>query len=319
MSETAALIMSGTAQMMAMSVFWGIYALLFSISVFLLTKKGVRSSTPRQILLFSTCLMFAASTALASVDTAIYLIQFLDGDYLATSNRLQLACEVLFDSLFLMGDTIVLWRTWMLCPDRRLLVLFPIAFWFGGLSCLLSLIGVSVHNGNTSEWTIGVYDGPTSLKLSMATSGLSAATNFFSTLLITWKAWQRRALFNDPVPSLRGPGTRTRKIMSLLIESGFIYFGLWVIAMINFYVDWKAPALQSALRGLYDMVIGVYPTLVIILVHLDYTYWSCTDSGGSSTMTGHSTSPAVFSTIAPSIGSVVLISPDKESKKDTRW
>jgi hypothetical protein len=62
-------------------------------------KKGIRNSTPRQILLFSTILMFSASTALASVDTAIYLVQFLDGDFIPTSNKLQLACEVLFDSL----------------------------------------------------------------------------------------------------------------------------------------------------------------------------------------------------------------------------
>lgn len=61
--------------------------------------------------------------------------------------------------------------------------------------------------------------------------------------------------------------------MSLLIESGFIYFGIWVhtynqiirqllthiiidqvVAMLNFYLDWKAPVLQAVLRGGYDMV-----------------------------------------------------------------
>ncbi|KAF7334581.1 hypothetical protein MVEN_02288000 [Mycena venus] len=295
MSETTSIVMSGTAQLMAMSVAWGIYALLFSIAVFLVIQKGIRKSTPRQILLFSTCLMFTASTALASVDAAVYLVQFSAGDYIPTSNKLQLACEVLFDSLLLMGDTIVLWRTWMLCPDQRLLVLLPIALCFGGLTCLLSLIGVALHNGDTSAWTIGVYDAPTSLKLSMATAGLSAATNFFSTLLISWKAWQRRALFNATAAG--GPGTRPRKIMSLLIESGFIYLGLWVIQMLNFYIDWKVSGLQAVLSGAYDMVIGTYPTLIIILVHLDYTFWDCATSSGTS-------GTAVFSTIAPSMGSM---------------
>jgi hypothetical protein len=55
---------------------------------------------------------------------------------------------------------------------------------------MFSLLGVALHNGDISAWTIGVYDhGTTSLKLSMAIAGLSAATNFFSTLLISWKAW----------------------------------------------------------------------------------------------------------------------------------
>ncbi|KAF7351646.1 hypothetical protein MSAN_01597200 [Mycena sanguinolenta] len=310
MSEiTAAVVMSGTAQLMATAVAWGMYALLFSISVFLVIKKGIRNCAPRQILLFSTCLMFAASTALASVDTAIYLVQFFAGDYIAASNKLQLACEVLFDSLFLMGDTIVLWRTWTLCPDQKVLVLGPITLWFGGFTCLMSLIGIAVQNGTSSAWTIGVYDASTTLRLSMATAALSAATNFFSTLLISGKAWQRRDLFTAPHLSTNGPGTKTHKILSLLIESGFLYFAIWIIAMLNFYLDWKAPLLQAILRGAYDMVMGTYPTVIIILVHMDYTFWDSTN--GSTTI---NSSTRMFSTIPPSIGSFANLSPDTEKK-----
>ncbi|KAJ7895237.1 hypothetical protein B0H14DRAFT_2681711 [Mycena olivaceomarginata] len=311
-NTNAATVMSGTAQMMTMSVAWGVYALLFALSVFLLIQKGVRHSTPRKILLFSTCLMFTASTALASIDTAIYLLQFSAGDnYLATSNKLQLACEVLFDSLFLMGDTIVLWRTWVLFPDRKVLVLFPITLWFGGLACMFSLLGVALHNGDISGWKIGVYDhGTTSLKLSMATASLSAATNFFSTLLISWKAWERRALFNTSL--INAPGTRAKKIMSLLIESGFIYLGLWVLAMLNFYVTWNVPALQTALIGLYDIIIGTYPTLIIVLVHLDHTFWDCTSTTSSTRTSG----TVMFSTIAPSMGTEISIKIDSEKQRD---
>jgi len=314
MSETAAVVISGTGQLMTMAAAWGIYALLFSISVFLVVKKGIRNSTPRQILLFSTILMFSASTALASVDTAIYLVQFLDGDFIPTSNKLQLACEVLFDSLFLMGDTIVLWRTWTLCPDRKLLVLFPMGLWFGSLTCVLSLIGVAAHNGAVSAWTVGVYDAPTSLKLSMATAGLSAATNFFSTLLISWKAWQRRDLFKTQTSSTSGSSARAHKIMSLLIESGFIYFGIWVVAMLNFYLDWKAPVLQAVLRGGYDMVMGTYPTLIIILVHMDYTFWDTTHTESGTKITLGSRG---FNTVQPSIASAGVLSSTKDM--ESRW
>ncbi|KAJ7810719.1 hypothetical protein B0H14DRAFT_2862498 [Mycena olivaceomarginata] len=296
MSEAASVIMSGTGQLMTMAAAWG-------------DKKGIRNSTPRRILLFSTCLMFSASTALASVDTAIYLVQFSAGDYIPTSNKLQLACEVLFDSLvFPHGDTIVIWRTWTLCPDQKLLVAGPMALWFGGFTCLFSLICVAIQNGSSSAWTIGVYDAPTTLHLSMATAALSAATNFFSTLLISLKAWHRRDLFRSQTSST-GPGTRAHKIMSLLIESGFIYFAIWVVAMLNFYLDWRAPVLQAVLRGGYDMVMGTYPTLIIILVHLDYTFW---DSASSRTKLGSSASP-LFSTMPTSMGSVVL-SPDKQKQ-----
>ncbi|KAJ7723859.1 hypothetical protein B0H14DRAFT_3004497 [Mycena olivaceomarginata] len=302
-NTNAATVMFGTAQIMTMSVAWGAYISAFG-------QKGVRHSTPRKILLFSTCLMFTASTALASIDTAIYLLQFSAGDnYLATSNKLQLAREVLFDSLFLMGDTIVLWRTWVL-------VLFPITLWFGGLACMFSFLGVALHNGDISAWTIGVYDhGTTSLKLSMATASLSAATNFFSTLLISWKAWKRRALFNTSL--VNAPGTRAKKIMFLLIDSGFIYLGFWVIAMLDFYVNWNVPELQAALIGFYDIIIGTYPTLIIVLVHLDHTFWDCTSTTSSTSSSSPRTSGTVmFSTIAPSMGTEISIKIDSEKQRE---
>ncbi|KAJ7275094.1 hypothetical protein C8J57DRAFT_1313607 [Mycena rebaudengoi] len=294
MSETATLIYtSGTGQLMTMAAAYGVYALLFCLSVFLLIHKGIRNSRPRQILLFSTCLMFTASTALACVDTSLYIVQITQTDYTETYNGLQLSCEILFDSLFLMGDTIVLWRTWSLCKDRRALVLFPMTLWFGGFACLLTLIGFAVHNGSSSNWTVGVYDTDLTNHLSMSTAALSAATNFFSTLLISWKAWQHRALFNSD-RSANGPATRVRRIMSLLVESGFIYFAFWILAMLNFYLIWNAPVLQAALRGLYDMVIGIYPTLIIILVSLDYTFWDCAPTDAAT-----NSSVGIFSTMTP--------------------
>ncbi|KAJ6536100.1 hypothetical protein B0H19DRAFT_1182806 [Mycena capillaripes] len=173
-----------------------------------------------------------------------------------------------------MGDTIVLWRTWMLCPDQKLLVFVPITLWFGGLC---------------------VYDAPTSLHLSMSTAALSAATNFFSTILISWKAWQRRASFN--ISTAGEPNSRASKIMSLIIESGFIYFVLWIIEVLNFYVKWKVPNLQAA--HMTWSLCGIYPTLIIIAVHLDYTFWDCTSTSPRAKTLG----TGVFSTIAPSMRS----------------
>jgi hypothetical protein len=43
--------------------------------------------------------MFTASTALACVDTSLYIVQITQTDYTETYNGLQLSCEILFDSL----------------------------------------------------------------------------------------------------------------------------------------------------------------------------------------------------------------------------
>ncbi|KAF7300760.1 hypothetical protein MKEN_01301100 [Mycena kentingensis (nom. inval.)] len=286
---------TGTAQLITMAVAWGTYTLLFIVSVFFVVRKGIRGSTPRQVLLFATCLMFSASTALAGVDTAIYLVQFSSGEYLTATTKLQLACEVLFDSLFLMGDTIVIWRTWAICAsaNRKYLVASPMTVWFGGFICLFSLICVAAQNGASSAWAVGVYDTPTTLHLSMATAGMSAGTNLLCTTLISVRAWGSRDLFKRPMASTAsnasgGPGSRVNKIMTLLVESGFIYLTIWIIAMLNFYLDWKAPALQAMLRGGVDMVMGLYPTVIIILVHVDYTVWGSPSSRGAGVESGFS-------------------------------
>ncbi|KAJ7275090.1 hypothetical protein C8J57DRAFT_1466926 [Mycena rebaudengoi] len=320
MSETPTLVyLSGTGQLMAMAAAYGIYALLFSLSVVLLIRKGIRNCMPRQILLVSTCLMFTASTALAAVDTAIYIVQISVTDYIRTSNGLQLSCEILFDSLFLMGDAVVLWRTWTLCEDRRVLVIFPMTLWLGGIACLLTLIGYAAHNGSSSDWTIGVYDTDLTNHLSMSTAALSAATNFFSTLLISWKAWQHRSMLKRNTDR-RGTATRVQKILSLLVESGFFYFTLWVIAMLNFYLVWDAPVLQAMLRGLYDMIIGMYPTVVIIIVSLDYTFWDSSRSDSSLAPMLGSTGRKFSTTQNSSLGSVNISGIKHDQSQDkARW
>ncbi|KAF7294032.1 hypothetical protein MKEN_01449500 [Mycena kentingensis (nom. inval.)] len=304
-------IVTTTCQLMAMAVAWGVYAVLFVVSVLLVVRKGVQGSTPRQVLLFSTCFMFTASTALAGVDTAIYLVQFSGGDYLPTSTKLQLACEVLFDSLFLMGDTIVIWRTWAICADRKSFIAAPLTVWFGGFACLFSLICVSIRNGVSSGWTVGVYDTDTTLHLSLATAALSAATNFFCTVFISVKAWRRRDIFRRQISrDASGPATRTHKIMSVLVESGLIYLAIWMVAMLNFYLNWNAPVLQAMLRGGIDMVMGLYPTLIIALVHIDYTVWGSVSTTSRTRTADSGSNTAVLS----SMGSMLASEPDAEKR-----
>jgi hypothetical protein len=63
---------------------------------------------------------------------------------------------------------------------------------------------------------------------------------------------------------------------------------------------------------------GTYPTLIIILVHLDYTIWEQSGSGTTITI-----STPVFSTIPPSVESVMVLSPnndnDNDKEKGRRW
>ncbi|KAJ7898307.1 hypothetical protein B0H14DRAFT_3124452 [Mycena olivaceomarginata] len=92
---------------------------------------------------------------------------------------------------------------------------------------MLSLIGVVLHNGNISAWTIGVYNpgfpGPTSLKL-----GPERRYDFLLHISDLVEGVTTTRTVQDFRRLVMVPGTRT-KIMSLPIESGFIYRGLWYL------------------------------------------------------------------------------------------
>ncbi|KAF8143590.1 hypothetical protein K438DRAFT_1993727 [Mycena galopus ATCC 62051] len=76
---------------------------------------------------------------------------------------------------------------------------------------------------------------------------------------------------------------RADQILSLLVESGFIYCLLWVPPVIAFFDSSRTNhALyysQSITNGFAHQISGMYPTLIIVIVNLRYTIqWEEADS-----------------------------------------
>ncbi|KAJ7367568.1 hypothetical protein DFH08DRAFT_725571, partial [Mycena albidolilacea] len=181
----------------------------------------------------------------------------------------------------IIGDGVVIWRTWAVYQGRILAISMP---------CILLLVSFVF---TLIDVTCGSYDGPLpggeqicpqAAKTSWA---FSVGTNVTCTILVGFKAWQHRKMMRE----LNLPGKSRRmsaeKIISLLVESGFIYSLLWLSQVIA-YID-EIPRsspwyfVYQAFVAMGDQIAGMYPTLIIVIVNFQRTIWD------SSTVNNHGT------------------------------
>ncbi|KAK1218285.1 hypothetical protein PQX77_019034 [Marasmius sp. AFHP31] len=181
------------------------------------------------------------------------------------------------------GDLIVFWRVWVLCTGQRRLVVLPFAFLLATAACSLGILGCFAQN----DWPI--VDPPACGSLILSAYSLSAATNISGTIVIGLKVWYYRK--NVGAYLGKHKRGRTEKILTLLLESGVVYSLLWIVQIIM--VRTRPPATFSAevVRQIFRVTIvqlvGIYPTLLVVLVYLQRSLWDAS---------GHSTFVATSST-----------------------
>ena len=168
----------------------------------------------------------------------------------------------LVEILEVLSDLIVIWRAWVLFPDRQWIILIPFIMWIGAVgeqtfSVQLRLFADTytlpgVNTGNL-VWLslpndyVQLYSNVEN-SLTAASNGLSMATNAVTTLMITYKLWcvvllngihwtwwltmkwycrcHRKFLGKTLGSSRRKSPVQT--VLILLVESGFVYLGFQV-------------------------------------------------------------------------------------------
>jgi len=104
----------------------------------------------------------------------------------------------------------------------------------------------------------------------------SFVTNATCTILIGYKAWHHRR----SIKSLNVVGSPRRmsadKMLSILVESGFIYCLFWLSQLILFFdIDRRKPMIYvyEVFSSMGDQISGMYPTLIIVIVNVHQTIW----------------------------------------------
>ncbi|KAJ7613727.1 hypothetical protein DFH06DRAFT_1063711 [Mycena polygramma] len=196
--------------------------------------------------------------------------------YLAT---LGTPMEALFMFNMVVGDTVVIWRAWVLYPRTLWVVAIPCVMLL--MSFIFSVVDLTCLTGaGWSSLTSVASGGAVCSHAELISWAFSFGTNATCTILIGYKAWHHR----QSMKSLNTRRTSTNKLLSILVESGFIYCLFWLTQLILFFdISRHSPAVYvyELFASMGDQISGMYPTLIVVIVNLHQTIWEPSSENGS--------------------------------------
>ncbi|KAK7453329.1 hypothetical protein VKT23_012008 [Stygiomarasmius scandens] len=282
-----------TVNLVVNSGAWGFYVLLFIIATYLQCSNGLNSISKR--LMFGlTCLLFCSSTTLWALNLVYFrasnafLFGPLDPQSMTeraietTSKQSSLAAplEALYLLNMLVGDTLVIWRAYIICERSKLAILLP------SLSLILSLgfaVGsiVCLETAGTTTAT-SISDGSQACRWAEPTAwGLSLFSNVVSTLAIALRVWSIRGVVKKAL-GYYPASSRAQRILMIIIESGLIYCAFWACEIVLFIKIRRASRaiyLFEVFTALRYHVSGIYSTAIIVIVNLQQTFVETTAIG----------------------------------------
>ncbi|KAL1743534.1 hypothetical protein HDZ31DRAFT_64955 [Schizophyllum fasciatum] len=256
-------------QLSVLFVFFGIHASFFTLSSYLLIKEGIRKSRSRLFLFLCTTAMFFISLSHAAVVASVPMSAFRLLSVDATMEdaaqvaqlyrRLKIVINVLLRANFVISDTVVVWRTFVVFQESRKAQIWLVA-------CLCGTYFAVAANTVIVVLEIAQQTTGRSVMTSLLLTLPLLLTNLTATGMMAWKAWNHREYVCDSFLR-RKHRSRAELALLLLVESGLGYCAIWVLAMVC-NLGYLPGKVCSTLLGALCSICGAYPTFIIIMVGL---------------------------------------------------
>ncbi|KAF9064961.1 hypothetical protein BDP27DRAFT_1366778 [Rhodocollybia butyracea] len=251
---------------------YGILTLLISISTITMCRRGIRGSRPRQFMMTASLAMYIASGMhwVLNVYAAMRALRDARAGRAGFSiHTLYVLSEVGSIALFFnfwISDMVVMWRAcvlWGWC--LRVRITFGI---FVIVPAVLAIIDVSTTRPAATDT---IFEPNLFGFVALLVSLIS---NVWATSLIGYKAWIRR----KEIRNLWGPGRKmppAQGVLVLLAESGSLYSIVWVtfIASTAYTMIIGSTPITHAISDFIPSFVGLYPTVIIVLVSRQMTHW----------------------------------------------
>ncbi|KAF5388890.1 hypothetical protein D9757_005030 [Collybiopsis confluens] len=249
-------------------VFWGIYCALAVGTGYLLIVQGLHMRS-RKVLLALICVMFVSSTSI-SVIRIVFQLKLIDVygpvpyDPSELIIRLTSVSNCLERLNYVLSDTIVVWRAWLFYQrNRKIKIALVTVMACSAVAAIIDGAFTVVEEVNANGLAL-----PTGADTLILTLPL-LITNIFATSLIAYQAWLYRKEvqhhFSDGTVS-----TSVGKLLMILVESGFVYCGLWILVLITRYRLLSNLAFD-VMFAVFPHLTAIYPVLIIMLATLHRT------------------------------------------------
>ncbi|KAL1743778.1 hypothetical protein HDZ31DRAFT_19052, partial [Schizophyllum fasciatum] len=214
---------------------------------------------PRPLLLFPLLILFLTSTMGAAAILLFYTIQVPEfgaapPDIAREIFQLSVVLAVTDRVNYLISDLIVVWRAWVLWPDN-----LPVRAALALVTCG-STVGLIVE----VVWAFHDYGTlePATHSLLMMVPLL--ATNVLCTVLMAARCWSYRRNIKRSLGS--SSRTRIERILLILVESGFVYCGLWLMFLILRQTSKTNATAYGVVKTAFHSLAGIYPTFIVLAV-----------------------------------------------------
>ncbi|KZT20644.1 hypothetical protein NEOLEDRAFT_833459 [Neolentinus lepideus HHB14362 ss-1] len=240
------------------SLLYGAYLVVFSTAVYLLT-----------IAYFVNDFLAFEIAADSTVETASG-VRVTD-----IANILACMGDAFNVASFLIADTILIWRYFLVCNRSFRSVLFPIAMLVSVCLCGFTIMGIDIKLYYLRLETPPSATGPPAiwLKLSDALTYLnivyyatSVATNVYTSGLIAFRIWQVTREVRNIVGHSHGKKFMNASLM--IVESGAIYSACLLLAIIVEPIS-SVPNLSRIVDVIVFYASGIVPTLLVVLIGLN--------------------------------------------------
>ncbi|THU86119.1 hypothetical protein K435DRAFT_868580 [Dendrothele bispora CBS 962.96] len=254
-----------------MSLLLGVQMTLSIMLLCIFVAQDIPLSKAKLALSLVTITMFLASLSSLVMNVKFIIIQIPLvgynppdlGEVISLITKLEIGVDSLNRLNYLMGDIIVVWRAWVLFPQK-----LPAKM---ALSiCLMgSFVGVFMDLGlHVKDSMEDVYETNREEMEAIILTVPLILTNFTATTLIGSKAWYHFQNIRDNLGSTNGSSSKALKILLLLIESGLLYLGFWIgYLVLGLTQDSDSSIAQKVyLVGIMPELVAIYPVLVILAV-----------------------------------------------------
>ncbi|KAF7373804.1 hypothetical protein MSAN_00592100 [Mycena sanguinolenta] len=301
------------------TMFMSAYGIFFALALYSIFRKGLKSRSSI-IMLCVVVYLYATSLTLWALNVTSWFknchILFMGDPNIPLPDRRDIADdnlevfgppeEALFMFNMVVGDTVVIWRAWVLYRKTLWAVALPCLMLL--MSFIFNVIDLTCLTGTGwSNQSAIAGGGAICAHAELISWAFSFGTNATCTILIGYKAWEHRRamkalnIVNNP------RRLSTDKVLSLLVESGFIYCLFWLTQYILFVdIDRTKPIIWAyeLFSSMGDQISGLYPTIIIVIVNFHQTIWE-------------STSTVELGTTNPTISTVRWAPSSKRSATDT--
>ncbi|KAJ7693351.1 hypothetical protein B0H17DRAFT_1059849 [Mycena rosella] len=258
----------------------GMYTVLIFLSTRMFLKRGLKART-NQVILGITTFMYLLSAAFYAYSVAD-VVDRMQIDIYSPCNPHSVDFTFPHDAVtkwsdvfnavvlinYVLSDSVVVWRAWVICRDRRKYLWITIGFLVltaASVVCTIVFRIVALIESPLEKLAKGssLNEGIDILQLSNLVWSL--LSNLSATAAVGVCAWHHRQLIREAFKDTKS--TKADKILILIAESGVVYCVATITTIISGSIRLPEGTVGDLYMPLSIQISGAYPLVVLLLAN----------------------------------------------------